>query len=41
MKPQADLNPTSIAVRGDIVYVPDAAYTTADDPNLLLAVLPR
>ncbi|MFF2502398.1 hypothetical protein ACFVTY_03245 [Streptomyces sp. NPDC058067] len=28
-------NPTSIAVRGDTVYVADAAYVTQQDPNLL------
>jgi DNA-binding beta-propeller fold protein YncE len=32
-------NPTSVAVRGDDVYVLSAAYTTATDPNLLLARL--
>lgn len=32
-------NPTSIALRGDTVYVPSAAYTTAKDPNLILARL--
>lgn len=32
-------NPTSLAVRGDTVYVLSAAYTTAQDPNLLLAHL--
>ena len=31
--------PTSVALRGDTVYVPSAAYLTADDPNLLLAHL--
>ncbi|MFD3588156.1 hypothetical protein [Streptomyces sp. NPDC058683] len=28
-------NPTSIAVRGSVVYVADAAYLTQQDPNLL------
>lgn len=32
-------NPTSIALRGDTVYVLSAAYVTAKDPNLLLAHL--
>ncbi|GAB3005016.1 hypothetical protein [Saccharothrix stipae] len=32
-------NPTSVAVRGDIAYVLSAAYTTATDPNLVLATL--
>ncbi|MFJ5301116.1 SMP-30/gluconolactonase/LRE family protein [Streptomyces sp. NPDC088350] len=32
-------NPTSIALRGDTVYVLSAAYVTAEDPNLLLAHL--
>ncbi|WAZ26938.1 hypothetical protein STRCI_008624 [Streptomyces cinnabarinus] len=32
-------NPTSIALRGDTVYVLSAAYVTAKDPNLLLARL--
>ncbi|MDT7728789.1 MAG: hypothetical protein QOI21_5365 [Actinomycetota bacterium] len=32
-------NPTSIAVRGDTVYILSAAYLTAQDPNLLLAHL--
>jgi DNA-binding beta-propeller fold protein YncE len=32
-------NPTSIALRGDTLYVPSAAYTTATDPNLVLAHL--
>ncbi|WP_214663676.1 hypothetical protein [Streptomyces rapamycinicus] len=31
--------PTSIALRGDTVYVPSAAYLTAKDPNLVLARL--
>ncbi|MFJ6530533.1 SMP-30/gluconolactonase/LRE family protein [Streptomyces longwoodensis] len=31
--------PTSIALRGDTVYVPSAAYLTATDPNLVLARL--
>ncbi|MBT2231894.1 hypothetical protein [Nonomuraea sp. NEAU-A123] len=34
-------NPTSVAVRGRTVYVLSAAYTTATDPNLVLATLPR
>ncbi|MFJ2886811.1 hypothetical protein ACIO53_12300 [Streptomyces sp. NPDC087305] len=32
-------NPTAIEARGDTVYVLDAAYVTADDPNLLVAGL--
>ncbi|MEU4982497.1 hypothetical protein [Streptomyces sp. NPDC021969] len=32
-------NPTSVAVRGDRVYVLSAAYLTGEDPNLLLARL--
>ncbi|MFJ5780132.1 hypothetical protein [Streptomyces sp. NPDC093094] len=32
-------NPTSVALRGKKVYVLNAAYTTAEDPNLLLARL--
>ncbi|MFJ4364132.1 SMP-30/gluconolactonase/LRE family protein [Streptomyces chartreusis] len=28
-------NPTSVAVRGDTVYVTSAAYLTAEDPNLI------
>lgn len=32
-------NPTSIALRGDTVYVLSAAYLTAQDPNLILAHL--
>ncbi|MFE2537065.1 hypothetical protein [Streptomyces sp. NPDC059371] len=32
-------NPTSVALRGNEVYVLNAAYTTAKDPNLLLARL--
>ncbi|MFD5893153.1 SMP-30/gluconolactonase/LRE family protein [Streptomyces sp. NPDC060366] len=32
-------NPTSVALRGDTVYVLSAAYTTAEDPNLVLAHL--
>ncbi|WP_066950574.1 SMP-30/gluconolactonase/LRE family protein [Streptomyces lushanensis] len=32
-------NPTSVALRGHTVYVLSAAYTTADDPNLVLADL--
>lgn len=34
-------NPTSVAVRGDTVYVPSAAYLTLNDPNLLLARIAR
>ncbi|MER6399030.1 hypothetical protein ABT263_23705 [Kitasatospora sp. NPDC001603] len=34
-------NPTSVAVRGDTVYVPSAAYFTRTDPNLLLATVER
>ena len=34
-------NPTSVAVRGSSAYVLSAAYTTAKDPNLLLATLPH
>jgi sugar lactone lactonase YvrE len=34
-------NPTSVAVRGRTLHVLSAAYTTATDPNLLLATLPR
>lgn len=34
-------NPTSLAVRGDTVYVASAAYSTKFDPNLLLAHLSR
>ena len=34
-------NPTSIALRGDTVYVMSAAYLTGEDPNLLLAHLNR
>ncbi|GAA2786190.1 hypothetical protein RMN57_31715 [Kitasatospora sp. CM 4170] len=34
-------NPTSVAVRGDTVYVPSAAFFTQTDPNLLLATLHR
>ncbi|WP_030239503.1 hypothetical protein [Streptomyces sp. NRRL S-350] len=34
-------NPTSVAVRGETVYVPSAAYFTRTDPNLLLATLQR
>ncbi|MFK4227881.1 hypothetical protein [Streptomyces sp. NPDC019890] len=30
-------NPTSVALRRGTAYVPSAAYTTATDPNLLLA----
>jgi len=32
-------NPTSIAVRGNTVYVPSAAYVTETDPNLLITHL--
>jgi hypothetical protein len=32
-------NPTSVAVRGETIYVPSAAYITRTDPNLLLAEL--
>ncbi|MFF7051525.1 SMP-30/gluconolactonase/LRE family protein [Streptomyces griseorubiginosus] len=31
--------PTSVAVHGDTVYVPSAAYLTNEDPNLLVAHL--
>ncbi|MFF9485070.1 hypothetical protein [Streptomyces sp. NPDC014676] len=34
-------NPTSVAVRGTTAYVPSAAYTTQDDPNLLITRLHR
>lgn len=34
-------NPTSLAIRAGLVYVLSAAYTTATDPNLLVAALPR
>ncbi|AUY54003.1 hypothetical protein [Streptomyces sp. CB01881] len=34
-------NPTAVAVRGDTVYVPSAAFFTRTDPNLLLATLDR
>lgn len=34
-------NPTSVAVRGTTAYVLSAAYTTADDPNLVLVTLSR
>jgi len=34
-------NPTSVAVRGPVLYVLSAAYTTAHDPNLVLAPLSR
>lgn len=34
-------NPTSVALRRGTAYVPSAAYTTATDPNLLVARLPR
>ena len=34
-------NPTSVAVRGTTAYVLSAAYTTARDPNLILATVPR
>ncbi|WRZ88459.1 hypothetical protein OHB54_04960 [Streptomyces sp. NBC_01007] len=32
-------NPTSIALRGDTVYVLSAGWITAKDPNLILAHL--
>ncbi|MBV9847843.1 MAG: hypothetical protein JOZ47_22650 [Kutzneria sp.] len=32
-------NPTSVAVRGDTMYVTDAAYFTGNDPNLLTTSL--
>jgi len=32
-------NPTSVALRGNTVYVMSAAYTTGDDPNMLTAQL--
>ena len=31
--------PTSVAVHGNTVYVPSAAYLTNEDPNLLVAHL--
>ncbi|MFE9008484.1 hypothetical protein ACFYOY_41325 [Streptomyces sp. NPDC007875] len=34
-------NPTSIALRGDTVYVLSAGWNTAEDPNLILAHLDR
>jgi hypothetical protein len=34
-------NPTSVAVAGQTLYVPSAAYITRNDPNLLLAHLTR
>ncbi|WP_441248586.1 hypothetical protein [Kitasatospora sp. McL0602] len=34
-------NPTSVAVHGDTVYLPSAAYFSQQDPNLLLATLER
>jgi sugar lactone lactonase YvrE len=34
-------NPTSVAVSGDTIYVPSAAYLTGADPNLLIAHLTR
>ncbi|MFG2847168.1 hypothetical protein ACGF12_28940 [Kitasatospora sp. NPDC048296] len=34
-------NPASLARRGDTVYIADAAYFTATDPNLLSARLLR
>ncbi|QMU74316.1 hypothetical protein [Streptacidiphilus sp. P02-A3a] len=34
-------NPTSVALRGDTVYVDSAAYVTATDPNLVVAHLNR
>ena len=30
-------NPTSVALRGNTVYVMSAAYTTGDDPNMIIA----
>ncbi|MFF8910700.1 hypothetical protein [Streptomyces olivaceoviridis] len=30
-------NPTSVAVRRNVAYIPSAAYATAADPNLMLA----
>ncbi|MFE3107574.1 hypothetical protein ACFXKJ_25275 [Kitasatospora indigofera] len=30
-------NPTSVAVRGGVAYIPSAAYSTATDPNLLVS----
>ena len=32
-------NPTSVAIRGNTMYVPSAAYITQNDPNLLVAQL--
>ncbi|MER5350070.1 hypothetical protein ABT093_07035 [Kitasatospora sp. NPDC002551] len=34
-------NPTSVAIGGDTVYVPSAAFFTLADPNLLAATLER
>lgn len=34
-------NPTSVALHGSTVYVTSAAFTTQQDPNLLLARLDR
>ncbi|MFE2106081.1 SMP-30/gluconolactonase/LRE family protein [Kitasatospora sp. NPDC059463] len=34
-------NPTSVAIGGDTVYVPSAAFFTLTDPNLLAATLAR
>jgi len=34
-------NPTSVALRGNTLYVLSAAYSTATDPNLLLTRAPR
>ncbi|WP_211275604.1 hypothetical protein [Actinoplanes rectilineatus] len=34
-------NPTSVAVRGRTLLVPSAAYSTQQDPNLLVATLSR
>ncbi|MEZ0091839.1 SMP-30/gluconolactonase/LRE family protein [Streptacidiphilus sp. EB129] len=33
-------NPTSVAVRGNTVYIPSAAWTLRKDPNLITAQLP-
>ncbi|MEU8196415.1 hypothetical protein AB0C10_21775 [Microbispora amethystogenes] len=32
-------NPTSVAVRGRTLYVINAAYLTATDPNLILTTI--
>ncbi|WP_413812562.1 hypothetical protein [Streptomyces sp. OE57] len=34
-------NPTSIALRGETVYVLSAGWSIAEDPNLILAHLAR